>query len=207
MKLTTTSYAILGLLDLRDWSAYELAQQAGRSLTYAWPVSETQLYAEPKRLANEGLIRVSERSAGPVRQRQVFRITAAGRRELRRWLATEPSAPVVRLEALLRCLLATSGTREDLLATLRSTRDAVAEQYEAGRDLVEAMLSGNEPFPERLHVNILWMQFIADLLRLIAGWCEESIAEVETWTDAEHGGDPERARALLARMPQPLQPS
>ena len=63
MKLTTTSYAILGLLDLRDWTAYDLAQQAGRSLAYAWPVSESQLYAEPKRLAEEGLLTISRAAA------------------------------------------------------------------------------------------------------------------------------------------------
>jgi hypothetical protein len=48
-ELTTTSYAILGLLNIKPWSAYELTQQAQRSLRYAWPKSESHLYAEPKR--------------------------------------------------------------------------------------------------------------------------------------------------------------
>jgi PadR family transcriptional regulator AphA len=204
VTLTTTSYAILGLLDLRDWSAYELAQQAQRSLAFTWPVSESQLYAEPKRLAREGLISVDERAAGPVRSRQVFSITPDGRRALQEWLATTPGAPVVRIEVLLRCLLATSGTKDDLVRSLAATRDAVAAAYEQGQEIVGAMIDGDLPFPERLHANVLWMTFVRDLLVLVAGWTDFAEAEVETWEDAEHGGDPARARRLLEVLPQPL---
>ncbi|MFC5175397.1 PadR family transcriptional regulator [Nocardioides taihuensis] len=204
MTLTTTSYAILGLLDLRDWSAYELAQQATRSLAYTWPVSESQLYAEPKRLAREGLISVHERAAGPVRSRQVFSITAAGRRALRAWLATEPAAPVVRIEALLRCLLATSGGKDDLLRSLAATREAAAQAYDNGQAMVGAMVTGELPFPERLHANVLWMTFAADLLRLVVEWADSAAAEVEAWDDAEHGGDPARARRMLESLPRLL---
>src|SRR5262245_35683445 len=104
--LTTTSYAILGLLNIRHWSAYELTQQARRSLRYAWPKSESHLYAEPKRLVKLGLAGVTEAPAGPVRTRQVYRITPAGRRALKRWLATEPAPPQLEFEALLRLFYA-----------------------------------------------------------------------------------------------------
>ena len=36
---------------MRPWSAYELAQQATRSLRYAHPRTESHLYEEAKRLA------------------------------------------------------------------------------------------------------------------------------------------------------------
>ena len=46
--LTTTSYAILGLLSLRPWTTYELAQQMQRALGQFWPRAESKLYEEPK---------------------------------------------------------------------------------------------------------------------------------------------------------------
>ena len=64
-ELTTTSYAILGLLNIKPWSAYELTQQAQRSLRYVWPKSESHLYAEPKRLVRMGFARVTETAGGP----------------------------------------------------------------------------------------------------------------------------------------------
>ena len=43
------------MLALREWSAYELTQQLGRSLDYRWPTAESVCYGEPKRLVLLGL--------------------------------------------------------------------------------------------------------------------------------------------------------
>src|SRR5580765_4188575 len=52
-ELTTTSYAILGLLTLKPWSTYELAKQIQRD-RFVWPRAESNLYAEPKKLIVHG---------------------------------------------------------------------------------------------------------------------------------------------------------
>ena len=54
--LTTTSYAILGLLAIKPWSTYELAQQMDRSLGRIWPRAQSKLYEEPKKLVARGLV-------------------------------------------------------------------------------------------------------------------------------------------------------
>jgi len=41
MRLSTTSYAILGLLDLRPWTAYELTKHMRRNLHYFFPRAES----------------------------------------------------------------------------------------------------------------------------------------------------------------------
>ena len=43
-RLTTTSYAILGLLAIKPWTTYELAQQMDRSLRRIWPRAKSKLY-------------------------------------------------------------------------------------------------------------------------------------------------------------------
>ena len=48
--LTTTSYAVLSILALREHSTYELTRQMKLSLHYMWPRAESNVYAEPKRL-------------------------------------------------------------------------------------------------------------------------------------------------------------
>ena len=197
MPLTTTSYAILGLLDLRDWTAYDLTQQARRSLAYAWPISESQLYAEPKRLAEHGLITIRNRSAGPRRTRQLLHITANGRRELRRWLASEPAAPRVQMEALLRTLFATAGSKADLLAVLDATERSVRLAYDEGRTIAAAYRIGDNPFPERLHVNLLWMVFVRDLLLLTLEWVSFVRAEVAGWPEIADPGNPRRLRKII----------
>lgn len=200
MPLTTTSYAILGLLDLRDWSAYDLTQQARRSLAFMWPVSESQLYAEPKRLAREGLVTIRSGRAGPQRTRQQLRITAAGRRALREWLATEPAAPRIQMESLLRTLYASAGSPEDLRASLDATERSARAAFEHGRAMTVGYLAGDNPFPERLHVNVIWMPFVRDLLLLMLEWVAFAREEVSTWETTTEGRDPDRVRQLLEAM-------
>src|SRR5438445_11514626 len=90
-KLTTTSYAILGLFSLRPWSAYELAKQMRRSLRFYLPRAESALYEEPKNLVAHGLARAATERRGR-RNVAIYSITAKGRRALEEWVQ-KPSAP------------------------------------------------------------------------------------------------------------------
>ena len=84
--MTTTSYALLGLLALQPWTTYELAQQVRRSLSWFWPRTERKLYDEPKRLVAEGYATAREEFTGR-RKRTVYEITPEGRAALRATLA------------------------------------------------------------------------------------------------------------------------
>jgi PadR family transcriptional regulator, regulatory protein AphA len=196
-ELTTTSYAILGLLDIQPWSAYELTQQAQRSLRFVWPKSESHLYAEPKRLVRLGFARVTESPAGPVRTRQVYRITAAGRRALKRWLESEPTPPQLEFEAALRLFYADSTTKDAVLSALAQTQEELRERYDDGMLLVDAWLDGDAPFPERLHISALVGAFTRDLLRLMIEWSEFAQREVERWPRTDGVGMNKRTREIL----------
>ena len=127
--LTTTSFAILGLLAVRPWSTYELTQQMDRSLGRIWPRAQSKLYEEPKKLVDLGL---AEASAEPVgrRSRTVYAITPAGRRALAGWLQEPGAGPVLEFEQLLKLFFAEGGSRSDALATLAATRAWARERNE-----------------------------------------------------------------------------
>ena len=199
-ELTTTSYAILGLLNIKPWSAYELTQQAQRSLRYAWPKSESHLYAEPKRLVQMGFARVTEAPAGPVRTRQVYRITAAGRRALERWLESEPAPPQLEFEAVLRLFYADATDKDAVVAALAHTQEAVRQRYTEGIALVATWLDGEAPFPERLHISALVAAFTRDLLWLMMQWSEFAQREVNRWPRTDGLGMTKRTRELLQRI-------
>ena len=99
---TTTSYAILGLLSVRDWSTYELAKQVRRSLRWFWPRTERKLYDEPKRLVADGLATATKQYTGQ-RPRTVYGITEHGREQLRRWLDEPPATRSMEFEGMLSC--------------------------------------------------------------------------------------------------------
>ena len=85
-RLTDTSYAVLGLLDLFEPATpYQLKQFAQVSIFHFWTIPHTQLYTECARLAEAGLLEERREQGG--RRRRVYRLSAAGRRALREWRA------------------------------------------------------------------------------------------------------------------------
>jgi DNA-binding PadR family transcriptional regulator len=185
-KLTATSYAILGLLGVRSFSAYELTKQVRRSLHFCWPRAETRLYQEPKNLLEHGLVKATTTANGR-RSRTEYAITAKGRKALRGWLG-EPSAPPrLESEALLRLFFADHGTKDDLLATLAELEEqALALRRQAVEQGAEYLV-GTAPFPERLHILALVGRFTLDHTALVVDWARWARAEVERWPDVHSG--------------------
>src|SRR5438093_11989353 len=99
--LTPTSYAILGLLAVKPWTTYELAQQMDRALGRFWPRAESKLYEEPKKLVAHGLARASSEPDGK-RRRTVYTITPKGRRALAEWVPTPGDGPTRQFEPLIK---------------------------------------------------------------------------------------------------------
>jgi PadR family transcriptional regulator, regulatory protein AphA len=121
------------MLALRGWSAYELTQQLRRSLDYCWPTAESVWYGEPKRLVRLGLATARRESAATGRRaRTLYAITGQGRQVLAAWLASEPDPPRLQIESMLRLRYADQGSKQDLLAAVRSIRRWVLAQAPAG---------------------------------------------------------------------------
>jgi DNA-binding PadR family transcriptional regulator len=181
-QLTTTSFAILGLLAIQPWSTYELAQLMRRSLHFIWPRAESNLYAEPKRLVDAGLV-AAEVGWNGDRKRTVYSITPEGRAALRDWLADEPPSQRLESEAALRVLYGNLGSKEDLLAAIaRIAADADAS-IRHFCDLGEEYARGDGRFPERIHVNALLLTLMVEQARASARWARWAAEEVERWAD------------------------
>jgi PadR family transcriptional regulator AphA len=83
-RLTDTSYAVLGLLDLFEPATpYQLKQIAQVSILHFWSIPHTQLYTECARLAKAGLLDEQREETG--RRRRIYRLSRAGRKALREW--------------------------------------------------------------------------------------------------------------------------
>ena len=195
-RLTTSSYAVLGLLAVRPWTGYELTQQATRSLRFAWPKSERLLYAEPKKLVEHGLATALQESVGQ-RNRTLYTITDEGRTALQGWMSTAPEPPVLEAEALLRLLFAENGSIDDLTAALDQMAVDAAERYEQVVTINTGYLDGLHPFPQRTHLSVLFATFQLELFDLIVKWVDFAKEEIATWPTTEGLGMTDRTEAIL----------
>jgi PadR family transcriptional regulator, regulatory protein AphA len=87
VRLSPTSYVVLGMIALRGPSTpYDLKRGVKHSVGYFWNFPHAQLYSEPDRLAELGLLSLSIEESG--RRRKTYSLTDAGHRALREWLAS-----------------------------------------------------------------------------------------------------------------------
>ena len=180
--LTTTSYAILGLLAVKPWTTHELVRQVDRSLRRLWPRAQSKLYEEPKKLVAHGLARATDDSVGR-RRRTRYTITAKGRRALAAWLQQPGEGPVLEFEQLLKISFADSGSKADIVANLQATRAWVLEQNEENLATARAYKEGRGAFPERAALNQLPGRFLTEFYATVARWVQWASEVVENWPD------------------------
>jgi PadR family transcriptional regulator, regulatory protein AphA len=85
IRLTETSYVVLGMLDwLGPSTPYRLKRVLAESVQDFFPVPHTSFYAEPARLTAAGYL--DERVERGGRRRRTFELTERGREALRAWL-------------------------------------------------------------------------------------------------------------------------
>ena len=103
-KLTSTTYALLGLLSNKPWTAYELTKYMQTSaIRVVWPRAESGIFREPKKLVEEGLATVRHEQVNN-RLRAVYTITAKGRIALQDWLDSDSEPAKIEYESMLKLL-------------------------------------------------------------------------------------------------------
>lgn len=141
--LTPVSYLVLGLIAERGPATpYELKRRVAESVGYFWSFPHSQLYAEPDRLAREGLLDEQREPGG--RRRRTYRLTDAGLGALRRWLA-EPTAGHVELRdpGLLKLFFAGLAGDEHV-TSLAAAQEAAHRGRLREYERIQARLAGDE---------------------------------------------------------------
>jgi PadR family transcriptional regulator AphA len=141
IRLTPTSYIVLGLLEMAGESTpYALKQLVAGSVGYFWSLQHAQLYTEPERLATAGYVTEKREETG--RRRKLYSITAKGRRALEDW-RTETTAELAELRepALLKLFFGADPralaavqipANEERLAEYQRIRDEMPADLPAG---------------------------------------------------------------------------
>jgi PadR family transcriptional regulator, regulatory protein AphA len=186
--VTSTSYAVLALLALREWTTYQLATQMERSLGWIWPRAVSRLYEEPKKLVAAGLASSRPEATGR-RRSTVYSITPAGREALAAWLAEPGAGPLLECEALVKIAYADQGTRTGLLANLATLIEDTTAKLHFGEMIARQYLDGRGPFQSRLPFSGLMWRFLWEYNATVLGWARWATAEVEAWPEDLSGLD------------------
>ncbi len=170
--LTVSEYAVLGLLGFGEKSGYDLFRFAERSIGFIWAPAKSQIYKVLPRLAAAGLARARAVEQAKRPDKQLYRLTPAGRRALRQWLTSveiggEPDVYLLKI-----------------FFGRQAPNAAVAAQLAAYRDLTARTLAHYEKLDKQLprdERNALPLQVLAlGLTRAGATveWADALLAEL-----------------------------
>jgi len=181
--LTATSFGLLSLLTLRDYSTYEMTQQMRQALDYLWPRANSNVYAEAKRLVTAGLAEARVEWNGD-RRRTVYSITEAGREAVTEWLARSSARPRFESEALMKVFFAENGTRENLVASIRELGASATTALQHFERIADRYEDGEGEYPGRFALSALTLRLVCEHHAATARWAAWAEQIVATWPDA-----------------------
>ena len=156
---------MLGLLAEGDRSGYDLLKRAERSVAHMWAPAKSQLYAVLPRLVEAGLAgRRTVRQTGRP-DKQVYRLTRAGRAAVGQWLETAP--PKSWDELLLKVFFAELCSREALL-----------RQLDAYADVQRGFLAEYEAITPATRFGALTLEYGLELMPARLKWLEKTRREL-----------------------------
>jgi DNA-binding PadR family transcriptional regulator len=130
-----TEAAVLALLTIEgDASGYDLLKQVRKSIGHVWTPAKTQLYAVLPRLVRDGLATQKVVAQATRPDKQVYRVTSAGRASLQEWLdAPDPGS---REAFFLRLFVGGLADPDALIAHVEQFRAEVEAKLETLRAIV-----------------------------------------------------------------------
>jgi DNA-binding PadR family transcriptional regulator len=174
MELNPTAYVILGMLRNEPRSGYEIKRVVDSSTRFFWAASYGQIYPELRKLAKAGLVEGDSQPTGG-RKRTVYRLTDAGREELRRWLDQPPERLELRDEGLLKLFFA-GATDHGKAVELIDAKQRLTEEKLAALRRIEpyaAAAAASDPFP------YLVLRYGLESSEWVIAWCQRARAELE----------------------------
>lgn len=98
-----TKYLLLGTMARCPQTGYSIKKWIENEYSHFWQESFGQIYPALKELVKEGLVESWESQVSKGKKKQIFyKITEAGRGELKKWLLEAPTIEKLRYEILLK---------------------------------------------------------------------------------------------------------
>lgn len=131
----STKFALLGLLNIRKMTAYELAKFAKESIGFFWNESYSNVHRTLRILADENLIdKLPEKGS---RNKDIYEINDRGRKVLSEWLSNHQYTTIYRDELLLKLFVSKRNDYPALLTDLRNVLEELLVQRQVYSELHE----------------------------------------------------------------------
>lgn len=179
MKKTSSKYAILGVLSIRPMSGYDIRKWILDSIGNFWSESYGQIYPMLDKLVQEkSVLQIDQEEKGKT-DRKVYKLTAKGRRELKRWLQSEVAIKQNRNELLLKLFFGEEVPVETNIAHLEKFRVYHTELLRKYQTIEEEIADENAQDSNAIYW-LLTISYGKHVSNALLNWSEESIKALQS---------------------------
>ena len=175
--MSTTPYAILGLMSIEPMSGYDIRRNLEESLSYFWSESYGQIYPALRKLETARLIAPVKQAAPDTRRRKLYTLTAAGRARLRTWLSEPPKPQPPRNELLLKLFFGRQAAPGACAAHLRRLR-VQQERLATTLERVEQQLKAERRGHPDLRYWLIAVSFGLERAQSLIDWSELALRDL-----------------------------
>lgn len=174
------SHAILGFLEYKPMSGYDLKKFFDQSITHFWSATQSHIYKALENLEKDGLVEseVIQQEGKP--NRKQYQITDEGRGELLRWVSTPLPLEITREAWLIQVFFAHGITNEDIVQLFEKRIEAIRE-YLKQCQVAQAHIDENHEQVGIERLRELWqltLDYGTDYYENEIAWLEKTLPRV-----------------------------
>jgi len=139
--MRTLKYAILGLINRRPLTGYDITKEFNSGLVDFWYAKHSQIYPELKKLTDENLISYETIIQGEKLEKKLYTITENGNKCLQKWLEKDdPLEPTPKDIFRLKAYFCDEMDSDTLLRQFQSALNKHSERLEYLKNCMEELL-------------------------------------------------------------------
>jgi PadR family transcriptional regulator AphA len=169
-------YALLGLLNYRPATGYQLKKAFKESIYFFWNATLPQIYRTLNQMEKKGwLTAVIEHQEGKP-SRKIYRLTDRGSKEFRRWLKEPPEVPQPRNPMMLKIFFGSQMDRDQLAHHLQEIKEYHARLLRKYEKEVEPVIQRYASLTGASQDARYWaftLEFGQMHAKMIIDWCDQ----------------------------------
>ena len=175
-------HAILGFLNYRPYSGYDLKKIFDTSVRHFWPADQSQIYRTLNLLTKKSWAEMEKIEQENRPDRKEYHITATGREELKKWLVTPLPFADNRSAPMIQVFFAGQLSNQEIIQMYERVADYMQvglQQY----DLIPHEMEAYAEYVESPREFFFWMQTLEIgkmMARTNLEWIETVIEQLKS---------------------------
>ncbi|MEA1960149.1 MAG: PadR family transcriptional regulator [Bacillota bacterium] len=172
-------YTLLGLLNRKARTGYELSKIVAKTTNFYWTATRTQVYQSLKRMAAKDWIEVETVPQIGKPSKQVYHINENGEQAFEDWLLKPPDAPILKEPFLLHMYFLDLLPKEEIIKKIKAMQASHIKQLKEYEEYENTIIDPRRTEKENMARSLPLLNGIL-LEKTSLQWCEEALRKIET---------------------------